>query len=48
MNFKEAQQIYIGHYRRFMALGLKPLTLSQFYDFVFDPIVVPVFIKGMR
>lgn len=48
MNIKEAQQIYIGHYRRFKTLGLKPMTLSAFWDACFervDQIEVPIFLK---
>lgn len=37
--------IYLAHHRRMRARGLRPLTLAQFYDIVFDPIVIPVFIK---
>lgn len=42
----DLQTAYLAHYRRFKAMGLKPLTLSQVWDACFDPIVVPVFIKG--
>ena len=44
----DLQSDYLAHSRRFKALGLKPLTLSQVYDACFDPIIVPVFIKGMK
>ena len=51
MKIKEAQQIYLSHYKRLKALGYKPMTLSDFYDACFervDQIEIPVFIKGMK
>ena len=44
----DLQTAYLAHYRRFKAMGLKPLTLAQVYDACFDPIIVPVFIKGEK
>ena len=44
----DLQAAYLAHYKRFKALGLKPLTLSQVYDAYFDPIQIPVFIRANR
>jgi hypothetical protein len=41
------QTLYLNHRRRFIAQGFKPMTLSQFYDAVYDyEIVVPIFVKS--
>jgi hypothetical protein len=46
-NLPYYQTLYLNHRRRFIAQGFKPMTLSQFYDAVYDyPIVVPIFVKS--
>jgi hypothetical protein len=46
-NLAYYQTLYLNHRRRFIAQGFKPMTLSQFYDAVYDyEIVVPIFVKS--
>jgi hypothetical protein len=46
-NLAYYQTLYLNHRRRFIAQGFKPMTLSQFYDAVYDyEIVVPVLVRS--
>ena len=39
------QKIYLSHYRRCKAKGIKPMSLGSFYDYVYHPIMIPVFLQ---
>lgn len=45
-NLAHYQQIYLAHRARFLALGLKPITLAAFYSAAYEyPIEILVFVS---